>query len=892
MVNKKTKSKKILIVFLIAVLIVIGSVSLYFYNYSEIETIAKNADTTEKNISIIQEFLNEEKLEKEELSSYNCDYEIEEDGKTVKIIEYTGTGDCLVIENEIDDIKVKNLDIEESVFADSATLEMVKITNSLIDENIELENFEFSEALSDDEYTVYITTKEYTDTYLAYQNLSEEEKEQLGVIPSKFEVTLSSSEADILYADVEASSIPSSFDLRDGSTSLGIDGISIGVENQYNTGVCYAYSTLTSVETYISKYFSIDEDFSELHLALLSGQGYAGNFYYSYYNYLQEKYGPIDESFLSMESAYSAYSTSSSSSSVEALTYLYCTSSYSNISSTELETIQEYAEGLIDNKEYDVSDYVEFTTITGDMKSDSGYDDTVEENRQNIKSHILEYGSVFAAIDVQTSSGTSKMALVESSGDYTLYVSADTKDSTMDHAISIIGWDDNYSASNFVDEDGNTPSSNGAWLCLNSWGDSFGDDGCFWISYEDYYIEYYVCGITEVTLEISESNIDVTLGETEYTYDGTEKEPSVTVTFEENTLTKGTDYTITYSNNTNAGTATVTITGIGNYTGTITKEFTINQAENTLKVVAISDLSYTGTAQYLVTESNAQGEVYYSLSTSLSSSNYSTSGTNEIPTATDAGSYTVYYYSPENTNYKEISGSVTDIEISKVDPSYTTPSGLTAVVGDTLGDVTLPSNFTWEDDSSTSVGDTGKNTFTVTYTPTDTTNYNVISGIEVTITVYNELKVSINEYTVSEEDTYYYLEGILAGNTIETVLSNIETNGTITIYDNSEQEITDETTTVTTGVKIEIEKEIESDDQTTVESIEYILVVTGDLNGDGLANSVDLLKLSRYLADLDTDLSGEYLLAANVYKDESDSSSINNADLLKLARVLVSLDEF
>ena len=54
---------------------------------------------------------------------------------------------------------------------------------------------------------------------------------------------------------------------------------------------------------------------------------------------------------------------------------------------------------------------------------------------------------------------------------------------TSDHAVLIVGWDDNYSKENFVA--GNQPKNDGAWLVRNSWGTGWGDDGYFWLSYED-----------------------------------------------------------------------------------------------------------------------------------------------------------------------------------------------------------------------------------------------------------------------------------------------------------------------------------------------------------------------------------------------------------------------
>lgn len=74
------------------------------------------------------------------------------------------------------------------------------------------------------------------------------------------------------------------------------------------------------------------------------------------------------------------------------------------------------------------------------------------------------------------------------------------------------------------------------------------------------------------------------------TYDTKAHTPDVTVTFEGRTLEAGKDYDVAYTNNINAGTATVTVTGKGNFTGTASKTFTINKAGLTLNPCTISEL--------------------------------------------------------------------------------------------------------------------------------------------------------------------------------------------------------------------------------------------------------------------------------------------------------------
>ena len=73
------------------------------------------------------------------------------------------------------------------------------------------------------------------------------------------------------------------------------------------------------------------------------------------------------------------------------------------------------------------------------------------------------------------------------------------------------------------------------------------------------------------------SSCTVTVSPTSYTYDGTAKTPTVTVKDGTTTLKSGTDFTVSYSNNINVGTATVSISGKGNYKGSVTKYFTISK---------------------------------------------------------------------------------------------------------------------------------------------------------------------------------------------------------------------------------------------------------------------------------------------------------------------------
>lgn len=96
---------------------------------------------------------------------------------------------------------------------------------------------------------------------------------------------------------------------------------------------------------------------------------------------------------------------------------------------------------------------------------------------QGIKEAVFKYGGVQTSLysNISSSKGNSK------------YFNKDTNaycymgSEKPNHDVVIIGWDDNYPKENFnVDLEGD-----GAFICQNSWGNEFGDDGFFYVSYYD-----------------------------------------------------------------------------------------------------------------------------------------------------------------------------------------------------------------------------------------------------------------------------------------------------------------------------------------------------------------------------------------------------------------------
>ncbi len=96
----------------------------------------------------------------------------------------------------------------------------------------------------------------------------------------------------------------------------------------------------------------------------------------------------------------------------------------------------------------------------------------------SVKQWIVEHGAVTAAFFQSNSYYNSSTAAYYTPSTYAI-----------NHQITIVGWDDTFSATKFRST--NRPSGNGAWLCKNSWGTEWGDDGYFWISYYDATIKLF-----------------------------------------------------------------------------------------------------------------------------------------------------------------------------------------------------------------------------------------------------------------------------------------------------------------------------------------------------------------------------------------------------------------
>ncbi|MCC8067736.1 MAG: Ig-like domain-containing protein, partial [Clostridiales bacterium] len=162
----------------------------------------------------------------------------------------------------------------------------------------------------------------------------------------------------------------------------------------------------------------------------------------------------------------------------------------------------------------------------------------------------------------------------------------------------------------------------------------------------------YETVIAKTTGDIS--SFTFTLASDSFVYDGSAKTPAVSVCDESGTvLTEGTDYTVAYTDNVNAGTATVAITGMGVYWGTVTKTFTISKANQTvIASIASSTIAVGETTQ--ITASGEGSITYNSSDSSIAAVSASGAVTGE-----KAGSATITVTAAGTENFNSESKDLT-----------------------------------------------------------------------------------------------------------------------------------------------------------------------------------------------------------------------------------------
>lgn len=259
---------------------------------------------------------------------------------------------------------------------------------------------------------------------------------------------------DTDFALRQAPSLPSSYDLRD------VDGVcyTTSVKDQGSTGMCWAYSTISACESNIlMQGLSIGDDWgngtddidlseSSLCWYIYTEHNRSGDFTSGDYVTLNKKGQGGGNAAIA---------------------------SFALASGTGLE-LDKYA--AVSDWSNGYSEYNRYTSYYRMDSSDIIWS-LATGSESVIKEWIMETGAVSACYyssDQYYDNGTSSA----------YYQNVYDEDSA-NHAILIIGWDDDYAKENFCSKNGSQPSSDGAWLCQNSWGDDDTYEGYFWMSYEE-----------------------------------------------------------------------------------------------------------------------------------------------------------------------------------------------------------------------------------------------------------------------------------------------------------------------------------------------------------------------------------------------------------------------
>ncbi len=162
------------------------------------------------------------------------------------------------------------------------------------------------------------------------------------------------------------------------------------------------------------------------------------------------------------------------------------------------------------------------------------------------------------------------------------------------------------------------------------------------------------------------TGMEITGYASSYTYTGNAVTPDVVVTMNGRVLNRGTDYTVTYSNNTNVGTATMTVTGIGSYSGTKTINYVI-EAKNIENCIttAVNNYQYTGntyTPAVTLTDASTGKALTAGTDYTITYSNNTNPGTASITVTALGRNYT----GSKVISFKITSAAVSGLRVSKI----------------------------------------------------------------------------------------------------------------------------------------------------------------------------------------------------------------------------------
>ena len=276
-----------------------------------------------------------------------------------------------------------------------------------------------------------------------------------------------------------------------------LDELDLRIENQGITEECWAFSAIKSLETNIALKNGTRtlEDFSERHLdyatskLFIDGQnnnGFnrivgQGGLLVEALAYLTNGQGAVLESNMPFENNEKIISIDSINKPVDTIVNDYYTlptiSKKYEYDSDGNTALVKYFNS--DGKEYSLT---ELTSI-----------------RNIIKNHLVNNG----AIATMTAGRLNQYYNAPTSFKSTAY-NCNSENMERDHAFTIIGWDDEYSKDNFAQ--GAKPSTDGAYIVLNSYGEETFNNGILYVSYEDYFIESEMYGV-QSTSKLDYDNI-------------------------------------------------------------------------------------------------------------------------------------------------------------------------------------------------------------------------------------------------------------------------------------------------------------------------------------------------------------------------------------------------